>query len=73
MYTHMYVYMYGYMYMITDVTKKIWETIDELVVSESIIESCYSKLQQLGFPKKEVNDIIECFVVDKLNKIMEEK
>ena len=59
--------------MITDNTKQIWETIDEIVVAESAIECCYSRLQGFGFPKKEINEIIECFVVDKLKKLMEEK
>lgn len=75
MYAYEYAYTYTdrYVYMVPDNTKQIWEAIDEIVELEKQIETYFSKLQQFGFPKREVNDIIECFVVDKLKKLMEEK
>ena len=59
--------------MVTDNTKEIWETIDAIVDAESMIEKHYNRLVELGFRRKEVDEIVDCFVVHKLKKLMEEK
>lgn len=57
--------------MVKDNSKEVYEIIDRLVDMEQAMEKHYIQLRGLGFRKNEANEIIECFVVDKLKKLME--
>ena len=50
----------------------VYDIIDNLVDMELVMEKHYFRLREMGFRKNEANEILEYFVVNKLNKIMED-